>query len=258
MDKNKVTNFLKDGTQNIIQSCYDNFIKSNAELRGNAGLKSTITRMMMGECCAWCAAIAGTYEYGKEPKDIYRRHKNCDCVVIFKSEKGYYQDAHTRKKYEKPKEAIEEIVGSIKKSDVLIDGRKTAEKRIIDSQKEKRKNRIDYYTGPNNKTILAEHKEWIGENKMEEYLAKAEGEDLKKYIRADFRKTSFIGDGSTAAIREYEIETGLKCGRNGNDHAQKVDDLIAFLNRLLLKEQPKNDKIILEEMLERLTKVAKK
>lgn len=119
--ENKFTNFLGDGTQNIIQSCYDNFVESNAKVRSKAGLKSTITRMMLGECCAWCAAIAGTYEYGREPKDIYRRHKNCDCVVIYKSEKGTYQDSHTKKEFENRRQVIDEITKTAAKINKIAD-----------------------------------------------------------------------------------------------------------------------------------------
>ena len=113
----------------------------------------------------------------------------------------------------------------------------------------------DFYTGMNGKTISKEYKDWIGDNKMDFYLSQAQSDIVKTYIRSDFRKSSFIGDGSIAAIRKFEIETGLKCGRNGNDHAQKVSDLINQINKGLTHEIPDSDRTMLEEMRLRLEEV---
>jgi len=58
----------------------------------------------LGGCCEWCQKLAGIYEYGKHPKDIFKRHDNCTCLVTFKDEEGY-TDAWSKKKFETQREA---------------------------------------------------------------------------------------------------------------------------------------------------------
>lgn len=72
---------------NNSEAFYDDYVKANADFRTNVGLKSTITRSVAEGCCEWCEEMAGTYEYGKEPEDIYRRHEFCRCSVTFQSNK---------------------------------------------------------------------------------------------------------------------------------------------------------------------------
>lgn len=92
--------FLESGTKNFIQSAYDQFAEENAKFREKAGLKTIIVREAIGECCSWCSDLAGTY-YGYEdaPDEIFARHKDCNCVVSVRTEKGKWQDAHTKKEY---------------------------------------------------------------------------------------------------------------------------------------------------------------
>ena len=77
-------------------------IKTNAEFRHNAGLKCYIDRQTDGKCCKWCTAIAGRYVYGEEPHDVYRRHDNCDCSVIYENGRQR-QDVWSKRTWEKPK-----------------------------------------------------------------------------------------------------------------------------------------------------------
>lgn len=95
----KFENLLDSGIRNIVQSFHDSFVETNAKFRAKAGLKVTIVRESIGECCSWCSDLAGTYSYDNAPKDIYARHLNCCCVVSTKTEKGTWQDAHTKKEY---------------------------------------------------------------------------------------------------------------------------------------------------------------
>lgn len=82
--------------ENIAQSMCDDYVKRNAEFRSNAGLKPKIIRRMRGETCEWCRALAGTYPYGEEPREVYQRHDNCDCTVEYVTEKGS-QNVHTKR-----------------------------------------------------------------------------------------------------------------------------------------------------------------
>lgn len=66
----------------VAKSFHDDYIKTNARLRNRLGLKPTIKRFGVG-CCQWCAEVAGTYRFGEQPEDVFRRHDNCDCVIIY-------------------------------------------------------------------------------------------------------------------------------------------------------------------------------
>ncbi len=91
---------------NIAQALCDDYVKKNAEFRSSAGLKAKIIRRMNGETCEWCRALAGIYEYGTEPKEVYQRHDNCDCTVEFVTEKGT-QNVNT-KQWTTPEETLEQ------------------------------------------------------------------------------------------------------------------------------------------------------
>ncbi len=104
---------------NYSQGVNDESVKRNAEFLGNSGVKAYIIRTTTGKCCQWCTNIAGKYEYGQEPRDIYRRHANCDCVVEYVVD-GKSQNVHTkqwateeeieaRKNIEPPRPSREEV-----------------------------------------------------------------------------------------------------------------------------------------------------
>lgn len=67
---------------NVAKSFHDDYIKVNARVRHDLGLKPTITRYGTS-CCAWCSAVAGKYRFGEQPEDIFRRHDNCNCTIIY-------------------------------------------------------------------------------------------------------------------------------------------------------------------------------
>lgn len=93
---------------NVTQSFADDYVKENAKFSAQVGLKSTVERRTTGKVCAWCAALAGNWEYGEEPGDVYRRHENCRCTVTFKRGR-YRQDVHSKAEWwnvgKDPKEA---------------------------------------------------------------------------------------------------------------------------------------------------------
>lgn len=77
----------KAGSETITKSFHDGFIKKNAQFRNDAGLKCYITREAVGGCCEWCSEVAGRYEFGSQPSDIFRRHDNCDCTIDYDGQK---------------------------------------------------------------------------------------------------------------------------------------------------------------------------
>ena len=67
---------------NTAMSMHDDYIRVNAKLRNDLGLKPIIQRFGTG-CCSWCSAVAGKWRFGEQPDDVFRRHDNCDCVIIY-------------------------------------------------------------------------------------------------------------------------------------------------------------------------------
>lgn len=76
---------LTSPIENISESFYTDFVKENADFRARSGIETYIVRKCGGNCCEWCAKLAGKYPYGEEPKDVYRRHDNCTCTVTFEN-----------------------------------------------------------------------------------------------------------------------------------------------------------------------------
>lgn len=83
--------------RNITQSFADDYVKANADFQARAGLDPKISRIVTTPCCKWCSDLAGTYTYGEHPEDIFRRHENCDCLVIYEPGDGRMQNSHTKK-----------------------------------------------------------------------------------------------------------------------------------------------------------------
>ena len=112
-DKEVLERLLSSTIENICISFLDEFNKANAELSAEVGLKAYIIREEVFKCCDWCHAVSGKYVYGTEPKDIYRRHDNCKCMVLFKRGKEPYQDVWSKKNYDKYSEARNERINRI-------------------------------------------------------------------------------------------------------------------------------------------------
>lgn len=68
--------------KNFTQSVVDDTVKANADFQYKLGMQPKIIRKSTGNCCDWCEALVGEYDYPDEvPKDVYRRHKFCRCTV---------------------------------------------------------------------------------------------------------------------------------------------------------------------------------
>lgn len=91
---------------NNSEAFFDDFIDSNAKFRTEAGLKATITRIAEANCCPWCDSLAGTYEFGSAPDDIYRRHQYCRCTVTYQTGKKS-QNVWSKSQWESSPEEID-------------------------------------------------------------------------------------------------------------------------------------------------------
>lgn len=76
----------------------DGFHK-NAEFQYTSGLNPKIRREAESGCCKWCQALEGTYDYADvrdTGNDVWRRHRDCKCVVEYDPGTGRRQNAHTK------------------------------------------------------------------------------------------------------------------------------------------------------------------
>lgn len=89
---------------NVGHSFYDDYVEYTVASRNKMGVKEQIIRRQVARCCKWCSSLVGVYNYGEEPKDVYRRHDNCKCLVTHKSAKGY-TDVHSKKVFATQREA---------------------------------------------------------------------------------------------------------------------------------------------------------
>ncbi|MBO4290167.1 MAG: hypothetical protein J5865_08745, partial [Lachnospiraceae bacterium] len=104
----KFERLVDGGIKNLVRSFFDEYEKENAEFRANAGLPMEVIREEVGDCCDWCADLADTYDYWDAPKEVWQRHEHCRCMVVVRTTKGLYKDAHTKKEFESRKEARRE------------------------------------------------------------------------------------------------------------------------------------------------------
>ena len=96
---------LDEPIKNFSQSIVDDTAKVNMKFQAKAGLKPKARRVGVANCCDWCRRLAGTYEYGKEPEDIYRRHRYCRCRVEYYPGDGRVQDSRTKEWRDPEREA---------------------------------------------------------------------------------------------------------------------------------------------------------
>lgn len=85
-------------TVNFCQSICEDSIKENAEMQYKTGLKAVVVRIAEPKCCEWCTSLEGEYEYPDVPDEVYQRHENCRCTVIYKPDKdaSNFQDVWSK------------------------------------------------------------------------------------------------------------------------------------------------------------------
>lgn len=88
---------LQEPVVNFSQSVVDDILKNNVDFHYRSGLKPKIVRKSTGHCCKWCDKLEGVYDYKEAPKDVYRRHSHCRCMVEYDPGTGKRQNVHTKK-----------------------------------------------------------------------------------------------------------------------------------------------------------------
>lgn len=77
---------LDEPVVNFTQSVVDDFVEVNSGFHENLGMKPKIIRTTTGDCCDWCANLAGTYDYNEVKSgnsDVFRRHEYCRCTIEY-------------------------------------------------------------------------------------------------------------------------------------------------------------------------------
>ena len=95
-----VSEKLLTAFENFSKSIVDKTIEANADFQYRAGLHPKIIRKAERKCCQWCSNLAGEYDYPMDmPEDVFRRHENCRCTVLFDPADGKKrrQDVHTKR-----------------------------------------------------------------------------------------------------------------------------------------------------------------
>lgn len=65
------------------RSVVDDTVKKNAEFQHKAGIKATVIRNAVTNCCQWCNDLGGDYTYPNVPNEVFQRHDNCRCTVDY-------------------------------------------------------------------------------------------------------------------------------------------------------------------------------
>lgn len=82
-------NSFIDSLSTYSRKIVDDSVKENAEFHYSSGLSPKIIRKTVGKCCKWCSSITGVYEYAEiKNSNIFRRHANCRCQVIYDPNNG--------------------------------------------------------------------------------------------------------------------------------------------------------------------------
>ena len=74
---------LQEPIVNFSESIVDEFIKENVSFHHKVGLKPKIVRTAEPGACEWCRGVEGEYFYPDVPKDVFRRHDFCRCIVDY-------------------------------------------------------------------------------------------------------------------------------------------------------------------------------
>lgn len=96
-----VKKYLNEPVITNALSIVDEGVRTNADLHYNMGYKPVIVRRASFGCCPWCRGLAGVYNYEDVKdtgNDVFRRHANCRCKVIYdpRNGDGKVQDVHSR------------------------------------------------------------------------------------------------------------------------------------------------------------------
>lgn len=91
--KDTFVDSLVDFSHSIVTSNID----ANTKFHYQTGrVVPKIERIAEPGACKWCVSLTGLYNYDDKPKDIFRRHANCRCLVLYSDKSGIFTNVHTK------------------------------------------------------------------------------------------------------------------------------------------------------------------
>lgn len=76
------------------QGIVDDTLKANADFQYQSGMRPKVIRIAESGCCEWCASLEGEYYYPDVPEEVWHRHANCQCEVIYDPGDGRRKNVH--------------------------------------------------------------------------------------------------------------------------------------------------------------------
>lgn len=251
--ENIISNLLGEPVSNLCHAFYDQYVEANVKFRSRAGMKEVIIRRQLGKCCKWCADLAGIYEYGDHPDDIFRRHDNCKCMVTYKDESGY-TDVWSKKEFESQKEAREtrEVELTRKLNDRKAFNERRTEEIIISNDIQNHRYSQESYTS----TISVYGDVKDKHNLFKTVFKKTGNKTILEYASSKIPLGNFIAvpaDKVVIVLREksrkwiesltdYEKSTIRKYTFNSKDG--KDNQLYSRINAMLRGELPKDERLV--------------
>lgn len=140
-DEHAIAVALDEPVITNVMSNVDDWVRTNADFQADVGLQPIIVRTWSGSYPShdtkhtdWCESLAGTFNYGEEPKDVYKRHEGCRCTVEYFPNKKAKGRITALSKGEKDTGRVLYNTGTSKKAQTTIENR-----RIINGNDEARK-----------------------------------------------------------------------------------------------------------------------
>ena len=139
-DEHAIAVALDEPVITNVMSNVDDWVRTNADFQADAGLQPIIVRTWSGSYPShdtkhtdWCESLAGTFNYGEEPKDVYKRHEGCRCTVEYFPNKKSKGRITALTKGEKDTGRVLYNTGTSKKAQTTIENR-----RIVNGKDEAR------------------------------------------------------------------------------------------------------------------------
>ena len=95
--------------ETVVTNMRDQNTRAVAKTYSSAGFETYIKRSDGAGCCNWCSKLVGKFEYPENtPKDVFRRHDNCNCIVTYVCGK-MRQNVHSKETWEQPDVTVPEL-----------------------------------------------------------------------------------------------------------------------------------------------------
>lgn len=205
IDWETVRRRMSSTPENITHAMADDYMKANAEFRSKAGIDTYIERKDDGKCCEWCSGLAGRYRYPEQvPRDVFRRHDNCGCLVSYVTPGGMRQNVHTKKwANEQAKAKRIEYAASVEKPVKLSENEaKELEKGLLEAKRGKDDNAIANLEYINSQAFADKFKGKYENEQVEQAVVSACRKIVKNRNGTFFEEAYFI-DAQTGRTISY-------------------------------------------------------